>query len=199
MMDRKSKIVDGYKLTYSTNWINKLEKWDHWYLYWNQAALVEQYVDKNQKIIEAGVGTGFLSNYLKSRGWECETIDIDSEKKPDYVEDITSVDFSALGANCVLAFEIFEHLPFPLFKKSIRNLAAANAQTIIFSVPWSARCLAEVYLRFPKINPLSFSVSMKKRKITTSNHFWELMKRGVTKRSVFEGEKGLINEQDLKR
>ena len=198
-MKKKIEYVENFELSYYSGWINELENWDQWYLYWHQASLVQRHIDKQQKLIEVGPGTGFLSNYLNSRGWKCKTIDIDPEKKPDYVAELTSVDFASLGVNSVLAFEVFEHLPFPLFEKVIRHLSEAGVKKILFSVPWGIKQIAELHLQLPKIKTISLHASIQKRKIKTPTHFWELGRRITTKETVLNGkEKGFINIEELK-
>lgn len=188
------RIVDDYELTFSYDWTQKLEPWQHWIYYWYQASLVWNYVDKNKKILEVGIGTGFLKNYLKNRGWEYCTIDIDKRKSPDIVDDISSIDLSKLAFECVLAFEVFEHLPYPLFERAIHNIAQKGPSHIIFSLPWSISCFFEFKIKLPKLKEKKIAFYIKKRKVTCPNHFWELKKSGKNNaRVIYQGDKGLVS------
>lgn len=195
----KRQIVDGYEVIYSSDWIESLEPLRHWIYYWNQASLVWDYVDKDSPLIEIGIGTGFLKNYLNNQGWKCTTIDIDEAKQPDVIADISSAGLSNLNFECVLAFEIFEHIPYPLFKRALHNISQNNPKYIIFSLPWSQRRIFELNIKLPKIKEKTFSLYMRKHKISTKTHFWELKKGGKCIESVFEkGHKGLVPISKIK-
>lgn len=181
-MNVRKKNVDGFELSFSSNWIKHLEAQEHWGFYWHQARLIEDRVPQDNKMLEIGVGTKFLSNYLASRGRAITTLDIDEDKAPDYVEDASSFDYGALNLDTVLAFEIFEHLPFPLFCRVIERLAECQVNQIIFSVPWCEKKLLRGQIKFPRMNPYRFSLTLPWRSVTTENHFWELDPVGILNR-----------------
>ena len=56
---------------FSSKWINQLESEEHWLSYWYQLKLMSKEVKPNDNLIEIGIGTGFTSNYLISKGCEC--------------------------------------------------------------------------------------------------------------------------------
>ena len=122
-------------------------------------------------MLEIGVGTKFLSNYLSSRGRTIHTLDIDEEKSPDYVDDASSFDYGALELDVVVAFEIFEHLPFPLFCRVIQRLSECEIDQIVFSVPWCEKKLLRGQIKLPRLQPYRFSVTVPWRRVTTENHF----------------------------
>lgn len=173
-MNVRKKSVDGFELSFSANWIKHLEAQEHWVFYWHQARLIEDRVSQESNMLEIGVGTKFLSNYLISRGRRVTTLDIDDHKQPDHVEDASSFDYSALNLDTVIAFEMFEHLPFPLFSRVIERLAECGVGQIIFSIPWCEKKLFRGQLKLPRMNPYRFSLTVPWRKVTTVNHFWEL-------------------------
>ncbi|OPL10014.1 MAG: hypothetical protein AVO34_12585 [Firmicutes bacterium ML8_F2] len=198
-MSHKKYQVENFELQYSSDWIHKLESLDHWKYYWHQAYLVQKNIDKNFRIIEIGIGSSFLANYLKSRNWEVITIDIDPEKKPDIVGDISSTDLSDLDIQCVIAFEVFEHLPFPLFVRTINNISTIKPRFIIFSLPLAKRNLLKISVKLPKIRNLNLSFSINKKAVTTPNHFWELKRRAKQNETVLsKGEKGFVSKQVMK-
>jgi 2-polyprenyl-3-methyl-5-hydroxy-6-metoxy-1,4-benzoquinol methylase len=177
-MNVRKKNVDGFELSFSSNWIKHLEAQEHWGFYWHQARLIEDRVPQDNKMLEIGVGTKFLSNYLASRGRSITTLDIDEDKAPDYVEDASSFDYGALNLDTVLAFEIFEHLPFPLFCRVIERLAECQVNQIIFSVPWCEKKLLRGQIKFPRMNPYRFSLTLPWRSVTTETTFGSLIRSG---------------------
>ena len=120
------------------------------------------------------MGTKFLSNYLRSRGRDVITLDIDADKSPDYVDDASSFDYGALDVETVVAFEIFEHLPFPLFCRVIERLSACDVKRLVFSVPWCEKKLLRGQFKLPRMKPYRFSITLPWRRVSTVNHFWEL-------------------------
>ena len=197
-MKYKQSIFKGHELIYSADWIWKIESQVHWIYYWHQASLVWSLVPKTEKLLEIGVGSSFLSNYLKSKNWDVTTLDIDEDKSPDLVGNIAEFDLSKLPFDVVLAFEIFEHLPYPVFEEAVDNLLRQHPKEIIFSVPWSKIPILEFKLKFPKFRPIQFQVLLNKKKITTPAHFWELKKSGSPRPEVIEqGMKGTVPEARL--
>ena len=173
-MNVRKKTVDGFELSFSSDWIHQLEGQEHWTFYWHQARLIEDRVQTSQSVLEIGVGTKFLSNYLRSRGRTIQTLDIDADKKPDHVGDASSFDYAAVQPHTVLAFEIFEHLPFPLFCRVVKRLADCGVEQIIFSVPWCEKKLLRGQVKLPRLKPYRFALTLPWRRVTTPSHFWEL-------------------------
>ena len=173
-MAAQKRTVDGFELNFSSDWIKHLEGQEHWAFYWHQAKLVEDHIPQDSRVLEIGVGTKFLSNYLRSRGREIITLDIDADKAPDYVDDASSFDYGALDVESVLAFEIFEHLPFPLFCRVIERLSACEVKRIVFSVPWCEKKLLRAQVKLPRMKPYRFAITLPWRRVSTINHFWEL-------------------------
>ena len=62
----KEETLDNVKYTYATDWINNLEKKEHWLLYREQQSILREFVKKGDNVLEIGPGTGFCCNYLKS-------------------------------------------------------------------------------------------------------------------------------------
>ena len=101
--------------SYSTDWIHNLESKKHWQLYWHQQKLLENRISVNDKILEVGVGSGFTANYLKSKGFNVKTVDIDQNKNPDIVKNIVYTEPKFFNFDVLLAFNIFEHIPYDEF------------------------------------------------------------------------------------
>ena len=68
------------KKRYSSDWINKLESKEHWLSYWHQLKLKSESLEPKDSIIELGIGSGFTSNYLRSKNLDVLTVDIDKKK-----------------------------------------------------------------------------------------------------------------------
>lgn len=197
--EKGRKAVDGFELTFSSDWIHQLESQQHWIYYWHQANLVWKEVPKSSKLLEIGVGTGFLSNYLKGQGWSVKTLDIDEGKNPDIIGDASTYEFDKVRPDAVLAFEIFEHLPFPLFARTVENIGKSTAQSVIFSIPWAARPIFSLSIKLPKIKEKHFSVLLRRNIVTESNHHWELHSNPKGNEAVAKGgRKGTVSLSAVK-
>lgn len=192
-MKYKSNMVDGRNVSFSSDWINDLEERIHFEWYHQQADLVYKNCTREQNILEVGIGTGLLSDLLKKRGWNLVTLDIDEDKRPDFCCSALDFEYGAHAIDVVLAFEIFEHIPFETFKKIVCKLADQNVKNIYFSLPWSERNAFELYLKVPKLKGFRFYFDIPRNVITEKSHFWELS----IKEKVLKDEKHLIRKETL--
>ena len=107
---------------------------EHWLSYWYQLKLMSKEVKPNDNLIEIGIGTGFTSNYLISKGVNVLKVDIDSEKSPDVVSDASSF-IPDRQYDHLCAFEVFEHMDFEEMIKVIENLKSYINKNIFISLP----------------------------------------------------------------
>lgn len=165
--------VRGVTYTYSAEWIHKLETEEHWRLYWNQQKLIFGNIRTDETILEIGVGSGFTANYLKSKGFNVETIDIDPEKKPDILSNIVTYNFQNRYDH-VLAFEVFEHIPYSEFKIVLEKLADTCRKHLFLSVPRNERVWMQFNITLPFIGTRTARWVTLRRKVVEPAHFWEI-------------------------
>jgi len=169
----KKQIIDGISYKYSASWIYELEKEQHWRCYWRQEKLMQNYIESGQHILEIGLGSGFTANYLRSKGFKVTTIDIDKEKSPDILANIVEYNFTEIYDH-VLAFEVFEHIPFTEFQKIIKKISMICKNFLFLSVPRNERRLLRCEFDLPKFGHRILEIKTLKKKISTEHHFWEL-------------------------
>ena len=188
--DEKSETLNGTTYRYSATWIKKLEAEEHWRLYWKQQALLNNFISEGDSVLEIGVGSGFTANYLRSKGHEVTTFDIDSDKSPDIVGNLVEHEFDR-SYDHILAFEVFEHIPYDEFLKALKRIRKNCNKSLCLSVPIARREIASVEFKVPKLNKrrLAFSIPVKK---LWDYHFWEIGFEGTTK-SSFLNDLSAIN------
>ena len=174
----KKEVVGGVEYKYSSSWLGKLENVDHWKLYWKQQQMIESILRENIRILEVGVGTGFTANYLKSGGHTVTTIDIDADKKPDIVANIVNEDIPG-EYDLMLAYEVFEHIPYDEFMNVIDRMKKANVEYLSISVPVALRKVFSLDVKLPRIKRKSMKYHVKKKKLW-DYHFWEIGYEGTT-------------------
>lgn len=165
---------------YETDWIHKLEKEVHWRAYWLQQKIIENEIPENDSILEIGKGTGFCSNYLKSKGYNINTIDIDADKNPDIIGNVVTYDFPDM-VDHVIAFEVFEHIPFSVLGQILPKIKKCIRKSLIMSIPEGSISLLLVDVRLPIIKHIRFGIRLQQRflpaflRIKLSKyHHWEL-------------------------
>jgi SAM-dependent methyltransferase len=182
--DEKAEYVNGVRYRYRTAWINSLEPEFHWRLYWRQMKIMEKLVLPGQHVLEIGVGTGFTANYFRSKGVEVTTMDIDAEKKPDIVANVVSFEFKQVYDH-ILAFEVFEHIPFDIFAPLIKKLSRVCKNQLFLSVPRNEMVLMRGTLKLPGLREFAFAIRVPGIRSMSAYHFWEV-DHPATPREKFE-------------
>jgi SAM-dependent methyltransferase len=168
---------------YSSHWIHELESETHWRLYWRQQKLLQDLVRAGDRVLEIGVGTGFTANYLRSKGVQVTTLDIDPDKHPDIVANVAQYDFPE-PFDAILAFEVFEHLPYDDFPPLLDRLSTAARRHVFVSLPRNRRLVTSVNVKLPKVKARTFQWKVKRGRIDEPYHVWELDHGGITVESL---------------
>ncbi len=172
-MNEKIEILDGIKYRYSSDWIYDFENKTRWNYYWYQQKILHDKINREDRILELGVGSGFISNYLRSKGFNVTTFDIDKDKNPDIIANIVDYNFKT-EFDHILAFEIFEHIPYDKFIIVMNKLKNVCKKKLFFSVPLNRKVIFKISMFIPLIKDVNWEIRIKKRRITTEAHFWEL-------------------------
>lgn len=198
LSDKRSQTVNGTEYSFASEWIHKLEEERHWRAYWRQMKLVLPALEHGDSILEIGPGTGFTSNYLRSKGYRVTTLDIDDKKSPDIVANLVEYPFPDTYDH-ILAFEVFEHIPFDKFSAILPLLKKAFKKNLFFSVPTNYRIWFLAELIIPYFKEVSFCIKAKRRKINAELHFWELEYKQYTskylERTLSEAGLTIVNTQ----
>lgn len=168
---------------YSSHWIHELESETHWRLYWRQQKLMEGLVRPEDRVLEIGVGTGFTASYLRSKGVHVTTLDIDADKQPDIVANVAQYDFPE-AYDAILAFEVFEHLPYDDFPRLLARLSTAAKSHLFLSLPRNRRLVTSVNVKLPKVKARTFQWKVRRGEIVEPYHVWELDHGDVTVESL---------------
>ena len=177
--------VGGVAYRYSSEWIHRLEGPEHWMLYWYQQKIMEGLLEPGDTVLEVGVGSGFTANYLRAKGMQVTTIDIDAAKQPDIVANLIDYKFSQ-AYDHVLAFEVFEHIPFEKFQQALQQIHPICRKHLFFSVPRNEKPLFSADLLLPILGKKRIRLSKLRGRIKESHHFWEVDHGQTTRPRVEE-------------
>lgn len=173
----------------SEHYFNHYDDLNRFVSYFYQVDTIRKLKIKN--ILEIGIGNKTLTAYLQNHGYTVTTCDFDASLKPDYVADIRRLPFKKPQFEGVIAFEILEHIPFTDFALSLQQLHQVTTKYVVISLPYSGIYL-ELLLRFPFIAKiikkpfmrLFLSVPFFSRSFLGPEHYWELGRRGYSRRKV---------------
>lgn len=149
--------------------------------YWHQLRLIREEAEPGDRILEIGVGTKFTSNYLFTKGYDITTMDIDANKQPDIVADLVTVEFTE-SYDYILAFEVFEHLPFEDFCEALQKLHKHCRKGLLLSVPRNEKPWLSVRVELPGRKQYGFRIATRRNKIISKYHHWEVDYPPVSKK-----------------
>lgn len=88
-------------------------------------------------ILEIGIGNKITSSYLKNRGKNIVTCDINPDLCPDKIGDIRALPFESNSFDTILCCEVLEHIPFTEFEKALSELHRVSKKYVIISIPYA--------------------------------------------------------------
>ena len=114
---------------------SKYETKQRFLTYWEQLGAVFSLAPRS--VLEIGVGTGLVSSYLRHKGIEVTTIDINAELEPDVVGSVLELDshFQPGQFDLVLCSRVLHHLPFASFERSIEQICYVSRRNAVISLP----------------------------------------------------------------
>jgi len=174
------------KYSYSSDWIHRHEDIYHWTYYWHQVHLIREEIEQGDTILEIGVGTKFTSNYLKSKGFDVITADIDPGKEPDILGNIVEMDLPD-DYDYIMAFEVFEHMPYEEFIAVLKKLKQHCRKRMILSVPRNEKVWLQLMIELPGRKKYKFRIATRRKKIIAEHHHWEVDHPPVSKNVLEEG------------
>ena len=155
--------------------------------YWHQ--IHEVLKTKPKDFLEIGVGSSFVSNYLKCKKMNVKTFDIDKKLNPDVVGDITNLSksFKENSFDTILCSEVLEHLPFNSFRICLKEILQVSKRNVIISLPHHA-LQGVFYFKFPAIKKFLFKVRIpfpfRFRWKIGGAHYWEIGWKGYSLRKI---------------
>jgi ubiquinone/menaquinone biosynthesis C-methylase UbiE len=145
--------------------------------YWHQINEMQKL--KPSKILEIGIGNGFIHNYFKNKGLKISTLDISKELNPDYVGSVLSMPFEDKQFDVCLCCEVLEHLPFTEFTKALQEIQRVSRNAVL-SLPNASYYLViqtkTTANTFSKI--VSFPKIFNRVYKFDGEHYWEIGKKG---------------------
>jgi ubiquinone/menaquinone biosynthesis C-methylase UbiE len=145
--------------------------------YWHQ--IDEAVALTPRHVLEIGVGNGFVSKYLKERGINVKTLDIDYRLSPDIISSVLEMPFPNDVFDVISCCEVLEHLPYSEFKNALGELARVSQKFVILSLP-DVTTSYRFNIELPRLRPIKKLVThpfhRAIRHVYDSEHYWEIGK-----------------------
>lgn len=159
--------------------------------YWHQ--INEIFSLKPEKVLEIGVGNGFVSKYLKERGLNIVTLDIDRRLKPDVLGAILTLPFANASFDVVTCYEVLEHSPFADFNKALSEIFRVSNSFAVLSTPDVSR-VYRFSVGVPFIGEIKRLIPLPRLRKSVHNfdgqHYWEIGKAGYPLQRVTDEIRG---------
>lgn len=147
--------------------------------YWHQVNEIR--LPEPKSVLEVGIGNGFVANYLKQRGLDITTLDIDVRLNPDCVGSVLDIPFTSSNFEVVACFEVLEHLPYKDVYKALKEIRRVTKKHVILSLP-DCSLSYRLYFHIPKTKikifkrliPIPRLIPLKDK--FDGEHYWEIGK-----------------------
>lgn len=146
--------------------------------YWHQINEILKL--KPKKLLEVGIGTGFLSEFMRSTGVDVTTLDFKSKLKPDCVGSVLNIPFPNKRFDVVCCFQVLEHLPYVLFRQAVSEIFRVSSTNAVLSLPDSSLA-CQFYIKVPKLIGIKCLIPIPRFKTKEhrydGQHYWEIGKK----------------------
>jgi SAM-dependent methyltransferase len=150
-----------------------------WCSLWHQLDEIQKL--NPERVLEVGPGPGLFKMIAATFGIRVETLDLDSDLKPDHVTSATAMPFDDASFDVVCAFQMLEHLPYELSLQAFREMVRVSRRHVVISLP-DARPVWRYQIQIPKFGIHDFLVPRPRLNAPEhkfdGEHYWEINKRG---------------------
>ncbi len=148
--------------------------------YWHQ--IDEIYKLQPEKILEIGIGNGFVSGYLRNAGFDITTMDIDPELKPTIIGSVINIPTPENSFDVILCCQLLEHLPYENFIPALVEMRRVVKTAAVISLPdmkkvhrvYIESSLGKLSFFYPKffLRPIDWKFD--------GQHYWNINNRGYS-------------------
>jgi len=166
---------------YHNNYDSKRRFCSYWHQIWEIVSL------NPTEVLEIGIGSSLVSQYLKDNHVNVITLDIDRTLGPDVVGSILEIPFADRSFEVVACYEVLEHLPYRDFPRALHEIYRLAKKYTIVSLPDSTR-VYRLDIQIPRFGELQKLIPLPWLKAPVhgfdGHHYWEIGKKGYPLRRV---------------
>ncbi len=148
--------------------------------YWHQ---INEIVDlRPESVLEIGVGSGFVSDYLRRHGITLRTLDLDWRLHPEVGGSVANIPLKSNTFDVISCCQVLEHLPYRYFTDTLNELHRVCRKHVVLSLPQDVGKTYRLLIEVPRLKSLQRIVSVPSVKKSISpfyeKHDWEIGIRG---------------------
>jgi len=168
-----NKLYNFFQYDYQERWIS----------YWHQIDEILKL--RPRTVLEIGVGSRTVLDYLKKERLEVKTLDVDKKLKPDFVANVLDMPLANSSFDVILCAEVLEHLPFDKFKPCLRELKRVSSKNVVLSLPHFGPPI-KISFKAPFIEEIkiAFKIPYHPQHQFHGEHYWEIGKKGYNSRKI---------------
>jgi ubiquinone/menaquinone biosynthesis C-methylase UbiE len=147
--------------------------------YWHQINAIMDF--EPQRVLEVGVGSKFVSRYLRDKGVDVVTLDSDEMLEPDIVACVTSIPLQHASFDVVSCCQVLEHLPYGSFRAALEELKRVTTGHVLLSLPDSSSYVkfSLQFSNWAATHRLLSYPHLRNRELSASErHHWEIGRKG---------------------
>ena len=153
--------------------------------YWHQ---INEIISlKPKKVLEIGIGNGFVTRYLRDKELNVTTLDIAHELRPDVAGAVLAIPFKNCSFDVVVCCEVLEHLPYSEFSKALKEIHRVSRKHVVLSLP-DVTTVYRINIELPRIGPIKKLISHPFYRSTRhkfdGEHYWEIGKTGYSLKRI---------------
>lgn len=154
-----------------------------WVSYWHQINEVLSLSPAN--VLEIGIGSKVVLNYLKQENIDIKTLDINKELNPDYIGSVEKMPLESNSFDVVLCAEVLEHLPFEKFSQCLSELRRVSKKYVVLSLPHFGPPLKFSFkIPFFKEVRKAIKIPFPVQHNFRGDHYWEIGKKKYSKKRI---------------
>ena len=153
--------------------------------YWHQ--INEIILLKPMRVLEIGIGNGFVSRYLREHKLNVATLDISHDLCPDVAGSVLSIPFNDESFDVVSCCEVLEHLPYIEFSKALKEMHRVSREYVVLSLP-DVTTAYHVNIELPRVKTIKRLVNHPLHRpvdhVFDGEHYWETGKKGYSLKQI---------------
>ena len=158
--------------------LQKYDAKERFISYWHQ--IHEALRAKPKQLLEIGIGNGLVHRYLRERGVEVITLDVDCRLCPDITGSVLNLPVASDIFDAAMCCEVLEHLPYDSFHPALKELWRITNSLLILSLP-DVTTVYRVDIELPRLPPirklLAHPFPRAKAHVFDGEHYWEIGKK----------------------
>lgn len=143
--------------------------------YWHQIDEILSLRPAN--VLEIGGGHGLTSSYLRRAGLRVVNVDIAFDLEPNVLSALPNFPFSDDSFDLIAAFQVWEHLPYPVFLQALEEVRRVARRYLVFSVPDRNRNY-QLWIKAPFVGVKRWMIELPRmhvpNQVSHPQHYWEI-------------------------